>query len=301
MIYTLTTNPSIDYYIHLQEPIQKGIHRVQKYSFEPGGKGVNVSKVLANLGLRNVCVLAVGGFSGCFVKQQLEQDEHLLVKVVEIEGNSRINVKVRSAGDEIDLNTSGPALSQQKQQELIEIFSNIEKDDIVCINGTVQDGLMDTLFEIAKRVKKQQAKLVLDVPNMTYQQILQCQSYLIKPNMEELEQLLQLDSSDWMTQVREKLTKQGIACLLSLGEKGSCYIGLDRCLKANCPKVAVVNTVGAGDSLLAGFLYMLANNKPMEQCLKFASASGSGAVTKNELPQKQDIEPLLEQVEVREM
>lgn len=298
MIYTLTTNPSIDYYIYLNDELKEGINRSSRCDFIAGGKGVNVSKVLSNLNQKNICVLLAGGFSGDYIKYQLSRDKNLDVLMIPIEENSRINVKIRCNKNEIDLNTAGPLVSQDKQNELISVFSKIKEGDYVCISGSLQRGMIETIIMIADSVNKNKGKLILDVPNMSYDEIVSCKPYLIKPNYEEIKHLLKTESDlpKLAYEIKEKIAEKGINCLLSLGEKGSFYISKEKMVKAECPKVKVINTVGAGDSLLAAFVYMLENNKTIEDCLRFATATGSASVTKEILPTKEDINILVNQI-----
>lgn len=303
MIYTLTTNPSIDYYIYLNDQVKKGINRSSKYDFIAAGKGVNVSRVLSNLGQKNTCVLTAGGFTGEYIKDQLSLDNNIEVIMIPIAGNSRINVKIRCAGDEVDLNTSGPEVTEEKKKELVLCFSKVKKNDYVCINGSLQSGMKETIFEIADIVNRNGGRLILDVPNISFDEILRCKPYLIKPNDDEIRQFLSTDRKfpELAYEIKERIAAKEINCLLSLGAEGSCYISKDRIVKVKCPNVTAINTVGAGDSLLAGFVYMLENGNPIEKCLSFASATGSAAVTKEELPTQVDIYPLVEQVVLEEL
>ncbi|NMA15833.1 MAG: hexose kinase [Erysipelotrichia bacterium] len=303
MIYTLTTNPSVDYYIYLKDKLKEGINRPTKYDFVAGGKGVNVSKILSNLKQKNICVLLAGGFSGDYIKYQLSKDENIEVLLIPIEDNSRINVKIRCNKNEIDLNTIGPEVTKEKQNELVSVFSKIKDGDYVCISGSLQKGMIETVIRIAENVNKNKGKLILDVPNMSYDEIVSCKPYLIKPNDEEIKHILKTDISfpELIYEIKEKITEKGINCLLSLGEKGSCYISKDRIILAESPKVTVINTVGAGDSLLAAFVYMLENNNSIEECLKFATATGSATVKKATLPTKDDIIKLVNKVIIKDL
>lgn len=300
MIYTLTTNPSIDYYIFSSKDLQEGINRPEGYQFVAAGKGVNVSRVLANLNQKSKCVIVAGGFTGQYICDEINKIEDIEVIHVPIEGNSRVNVKIRPNGKEVDLNTSGPELTEENKKQLLSVFDEVKENDYVCFNGSLQKGMKETMISLAKAIRAKGGKVVLDVPNLNAEEIVECCPFMIKPNIEELQDLLQSDLPypEIISLAKERLTSKGINIMLSLGKDGSCFIGKEEVFEVNCPKVQAVNTVGAGDSLLAGFMYMLENNKPLQQCLSFASATGSAAVTTNDLPTKEIILPLLEQVRV---
>lgn len=303
MIYTLTTNPSIDYYLFTEKDLNEGINRPESCQFVAAGKGVNVSRVLANLGQKNKCVIVSGGFTGKYICDKTNEIEHIDVINVPIENDSRVNVKIRCNGKEVDLNTSGPELTEDNKKALLKAFDMVKENDYVCFNGSLQKGMKETMIHLAKLLHEKGAKLILDVPNLSYNEIVDCQPYLIKPNDDELRDLLESDARfpELAYVAQKQLASKGIHIMLSLGKKGSCYIGKNEIIKVNCPKVKAVNTVGAGDSLLAGFMYMLENNKPLEQCLRFASATGSAAVMTTDLPERTAIEGLVDQVFVEQL
>ena len=302
MIYTLTTNPSIDYYLYGEDEIHEGIIRPNKYEFIVAGKGINVSKMLSILTEKTICVVVCGGFTGEHIASELEKEKLLKPIIVRINENSRINVKTRFGGKERDFNSSGPMLEELAKQELIKIFNNVKQEDYVCINGSLQLGMKDTLMTIAKNVSKKKAKLILDVPNLTKEEIIECMPYLIKPNQDELLKLLNGEvRTDIIRQSQKEFAEKGINVFLSLGEKGSCYINKEKIIKVSCPKIdKIVNTVAAGDSLLAGYLYMIKNGKSVRDSLVFASACGSASVASSYLPTKELIDSLVDKVILEE-
>jgi len=303
MIYTLTTNPCIDYYIYHDSELIEGINRSEQYEFIVAGKGVNVSKMLLILQMPSSCIVVCGGFTGDYIVNELKKEKLINTIDIQIAHVSRINVKTRFNHKEIDFNTSGPIVDDNAKEALLEVFDQVNANDFVCINGSLQSDIKDTVFRISKKVNKKNAKLVLDVPNLTADEIISYRPYLIKPNIDELKKLL--NTEDGLNHIIDKakstFANYGINVLLSLGEAGSCYISSDKIIRISSAKVdQVVNTVASGDCLLAGFIYMQANQKSIEESLKFASATGSASVISSYLPSMDVITDLYKQVTIHE-
>lgn len=301
MIYTLTTNPSIDYYLYHDLDLREGIHRCEHYEFIVAGKGVNVSKMLAGLQMQSNCIVVCGGFTGDYIINELKKEKSFHTTSILIAQDSRINVKTRFNRREVDINTSGPVLDNHAKDTLVQVFDQVGATDFVCINGSLQSDMKDTILKISKKVHEKQAKLILDVPNITAEEILSYRPFLIKPNLEELKNLLQMDVAldEIIENTKNLFADNGINVLLSLGEVGSCYISSEVILHVTSAKVEhVVNTVAAGDSMLAGFVYMLANGNTIEETLKFASAAGSASVMSSYLPTLDVIDTLYQQISI---
>lgn len=298
MIYTITLNPSIDFYIYLNDLKVGSINRSQAHEFVAAGKGINVSKMLSIFHTPSVCIFPKGGFSGEFLEEELNKDKYIKLRTVEIEGQNRINVKVRHQ-QETDINTSGPKLSEKEQEGLLELLNDVETDDTVVISGTVQNDLIDFVKKIADGVNQKKGKVVLDVPNLNLKQIIECQPYLIKPNKEELINLFENKYSfkETIEKVKEIVNKSQIKSLLiSLGEDGAMYLDSSKQFTVKAPKVEVVNTVGAGDSMLATMVGCLQKGKSVEESMKFAVACGSGCVASKTLPTIEEIEHIVKEV-----
>lgn len=294
MIYTVTLNPAIDYYLYLDKEPAKGINRTDHYEFVAAGKGVNVSRVLATLKKENVCVVAAGGFSGRFICEETAENKLIEVRSVPVGGNSRINVKIRCAGQEMDLNTSGPAVDKNTASGLIEAFKDLKKDDIVCFSGSLQKGADELLKETVRFLKSKKARVILDVPNLTLEDILELKPYLIKPNKEELLKLLDLENEeDMLEKAEECIAKKGIRVILSVGSEGIWYLDESVTTQIKVPSVKIINTVAAGDSLLAGFIYGLSEDHKLEECLSLAAACGTASVESEKLPAIETIKAVL--------
>lgn len=304
MIYTLTTNPSIDYYLYNDAELTQGIHRCTDYAFIVAGKGVNVSRLLAQFQMKSTCVVVCGGFSGRHIEKELKKEKLLQTICIQVSQESRMNVKIRFHKKEMDINTSGPFVDAMAKEELLHVFDQVREDDIVCISGSLQNDMKDTLDHIAEKIHEKKAKLILDIPNITAAKIAVCHPYLIKPNLEELADLMQTEKEleKILTKAKSVFADKGIRVLVSLGEKGSCYISRDAIYQISSARVdKVINTVAAGDSMLAGFLYMLAKDSTLEDTLSFASAAGSASVMSSYLPDMDTVQKLLQLVSVREL
>ena len=301
MIYTVTFNPSIDYYLYLDQLDKNQINRVPSYEYVAGGKGINVSRMLANLDVANECVFFAGGFTGQFLVDEVSQNPLITVNAIPVDQPSRINVKIRHDG-ETDLNSKGAPLTDKNVKDLLETMKKVKEDDVVCICGSLQSkDLISSIVEISKNLKQAKAKLVLDVPNMTLQDIVECQPYLIKPNLEELQDLLKSEKPfpEILEEAKEQFIHKGVSgILLSLGKDGGCYISEKEVYKVNGPSLKPLNTVAAGDSMLAATIGMMSKNMSVKEAVQWGAACGSAAVLVPYIPTKQQVEDMLKQISI---
>ncbi|MBR0137180.1 MAG: 1-phosphofructokinase family hexose kinase, partial [Erysipelotrichaceae bacterium] len=258
MIHTLTLNPSVDYFIWIDGEIKKDINRSDRYFFLAGGKGINVSIILNNLQIDSAAHVFLGGFSGSFVLQEVERlYPHVKVVNTPIEGNTRINVKVRN-GDEMDFNTSGPEIMRENLDEFLSNLDSIAEGDYVVLSGSHPRGIdNDTVIEIARKVREKGGKLVLDVPNLDCKTLGEARPYLIKPNNHELSMLFgeKLEGIDQYDEKAGALIDMGVEnVLLSLGAEGALFVSKQGKYRISHPAFEAVSTVGAGDSMLAAFV-----------------------------------------------
>lgn len=300
MIYTLTLNPSIDYYIYCNDLKVGDINRANDDSFVAGGKGINVSRMLSILSIPSVCVFPDGGFSGNFLENELNRDELIKTKVVKIEEPNRINVKIRHQL-ETDINTLGPNISVQAQEELIKLFDDLKENDYLVLSGTVQSDLFDMVKKIARVVREKKAKLVLDVPNMTLCDIIECTPYLIKPNIDELRKMTNMDSDvdTIIESLRSQLESETITkMLVSMGKDGACYVDKSKKFRVIGPALKVVNTVAAGDSMLATLVGMLQKQVDEIEAVKYAVACGTACVASEYLPTVEFVNEVFKKVTI---
>ena len=302
MIYTVTLNPSIDYVINLKSLNTGQINRVNSENVYPGGKGINVSRVLKTLGYDNVATGFISGFTGDFIINSLCE---LGVKSDFIKldnGFTRINVKIKS-NEETEINGGGPHISDEKLKELFDKLSYLKEDDILILAGSIPSTLSEDLYEkIIKHVENNKVKVVVDATKNLLLNVLKYNPFLIKPNNHELEEIfnVKLDNLNDITTYAKKLQEMGARnVLVSMGKDGALLITENgQVLISNAPNGRVINSVGAGDSMVAGFICGYLNSNSYEEALKLGSASGSATAFSSDLAKKELIYELIKEIKV---
>ena len=302
MIYTVTLNPSIDYVINLKSLNIGQINRVNSENVYPGGKGINVSRVLKTLGYDNVATGFISGFTGDFIINSLCE---LGVKSDFIKldnGFTRINVKIKS-NEETEINGGGPHISDEKLKELFDKLSDLKEDDILILAGSIPSTLSEDLYEkIIKHVENNKVKVVVDATKNLLLNVLKYNPFLIKPNNHELEEIfnVKLDNLNDITTYAKKLQEMGARnVLVSMGKDGALLITENgQVLISNAPNGRVINSVGAGDSMVAGFICGYLNSNSYEEALKLGSASGSATAFSSDLAKKELIHELIKEIKV---
>lgn len=293
MIYTITFNPSLDYVIQVDD-FKPGI--INKTKFEeilPGGKGINVSIVLSNLGHESIALGFMAGFTGREIEHKLEnfgaKTDFIHVK----KGLSRINVKMKS-NEETEINGMGPDIQAEDIQALFQKLDALTKEDILVISGSIPSTLPDDMYEqIMERVQNKHIKVVVDATNNLLMKVLKYKPFLIKPNNHELSEIfnVELNTKEEVIPYAKKLQEMGAQnVLISMAGQGAVFIGENgEVLQSNAPKGTVVNSVGAGDSMVAGFLagYLETSNYHHAfingLCCGSASAFNVGLATKEDV------------------
>lgn len=293
MIYTVTFNPALDYILELDK---LEIGKIQKSKTElilPGGKGINVSTVLTNLEIDNIALGYKAGFVGAELERLLR---NMKVKTDFIdleEGNSRINVKI-SAEEETAINTNGPKISESKILELLEKLKVLNKDDYLVLSGSIPSSIKDDIYErICSIVKKQNVKIVVDATKNLLVQALKYKPFLIKPNNEELGEIFGVDihTKEDAYVYGKKLKEMGAQnVLVSMGKVGAVLIdeaGKEHFLKS--PEGKRVNTVGSGDSMVAGFIAGFLKYNNYDEALKMGVSAGSASALSKYLATKEEV------------
>lgn len=299
MIYTLTLNPSLDVYLHVED-FQKGsISRSDKQIIEAGGKGINVSIVLSRLGYESTALGFTGGFSGDEIIRQLNK-KHIRTDFVRVKGNSRLNIKIRSA-EETDINGNGPVVSEENLNALLSKLDQLEEGDVLVMSGSIPSSLCEDIYaRILKRYKRKNLLIVLDTAGKALKDALKYHPFLIKPNAEELGQLFhtQVHSRLQAMEYARRLKHAGAQnVLVSLGGDGAVFIAKDgREYSSVAPQGDVVNTTGAGDSMVAGFLAGYLEKGEYTKAFHYALCAGSAAAFSRELANKENTEKLYERM-----
>lgn len=296
MIYTLTFSPAIDYVIDLDELVIGAINRSKGEHTMPGGKGINVSIVLSNLGKGSLATGFLGGFTGEYIKKELTE-RGIKTHFIEVDGTTRINVKIRGK-EETAINGQGPSIGEEKIEELMRELEKIQKGDLLVISGTIPSTLPSDIYErILERIKGKGNELVVDTNKDILLKTLKYHPVLVKPNKEELEEMFEttIENDEDLIKNAAKLMDMGAKnVIVSLGGDGALLIGEGiEPLKIAAPKGKLVNSVGAGDSLVAGFIDEYLNSGNVVKAFKRGVATGSASAFSEGLATKEEVEALL--------
>ncbi len=297
MIYTITFNPALDY-ISQVENFQKGkINRTTNEKILPGGKGLNVSIVLKNLGIDNTALGFIAGFTGDELKRRIEQ-YNVKTNFIKVEnGITRINVKI-SSNEETALNGCGPQITEDDLEKILKQIDEIQKEDIVILAGNIPKNINKNIYEkICLKLKEKETTFIVDATRELLIGILKYNPFFIKPNKEELEETfgVKIQGEQEIIQYAKKLQEMGARnVLISLGGEGAILITEEnKIYKANAPKGKVISTVGSGDSMVAGFIAGYIKDKDYKEALKLGIAAGSASAFSTELATKERVEKLL--------
>lgn len=300
MIYTVTLNPSIDYVVQLPQLELGEVNRLKtSYKF-PGGKGINVSRILSELGYANQAWGFLGGFTGEFVSQSLQRLK-LDANFTKIAADTRINVKLK-ADQETELNAPGPEITAAEKQAFVDQFDDLKAGDMVIFSGSVPSSLPETFyFDLIQKVKARQAEYAVDTTGEALKKTLATHPVVVKPNNHELADLfgVELNSLAEIKHYGQELIKMGAQnVMISMAGDGGMLVTPNGCYRSAAPKGTVQNSVGAGDSMLAGFTGTFdATHDPVES-FRYGLASGSATAFSADIATKAKIEEILPQIKI---
>lgn len=301
MIYTLTLNPSIDYVIELDQVELGSLNRTVKETKFPGGKGINVSRVLKRLKTDSMALGFIGGFTGRFIEEYLET-EQIASDFVRVNEDTRINVKIKTE-NETEINAKGPKITDLEYETLKKKIMNLSKDDLLVLAGSIPSTLPATTYEeLVKICSGNGAKFVVDAEGELLKKVLLYRPFLIKPNHHELGELFHttIDECEEVIPYARKLIEMGAQnVIVSLADKGAVFINTETVLVAEVPRGTVKSSVGAGDSTVAGFLAKYQETKSFEDAFKYGVSSGSATAFSIGLCTREKIEEILPQVVIR--
>ena len=279
MIYSVTLNPSIDFIIRVKDFQLGETNRAYEDNFFAGGKGIMVSKLLKNVKTDCVNLGFLGGFTGAFIEQNLKK-LNILSDFVTVNENTRVNVKLKTE-TETEINCQGPKISDNEKEEFLDKIRKIKSDDFVILSGSVPSNLgNDFYITIIEILNKNGVKFTLDSSGETFSKSLKYKPFLIKPNKDELKEYARIEfknNQEIVNYVRENLVDKAEHVIISLGGEGALYIDKKFSLFAYPLRVKenVVNTVGAGDSVVAGFVNYMLKHNDVERAFRFAVACGT--------------------------
>lgn len=304
MIYTVTLNPSIDFIVRLDSLALGSVNRMISDDKFAGGKGINVSRILKRLDIENTATGFIGGFTGRFVKDCLVDEEGIATKFVEVSEDTRINVKIK-AGEETEINGAGPHISTEKLEELEAILAGLSSEDTVVFAGSAPSSLgnqvYNTLIPIAKKAG---AEVICDFEGQTLLDALNYQPLLVKPNNHELADIFGVELNglaDIEKYAREILTKGAKNVIISMAGDGALLVTPEAAYFAKPIKGTVKNSVGAGDSMVAGFTGEYVKSGDPIEALKWGVACGTATTFSDDLATAEFIKETYQKVEVEKI
>lgn len=302
MIYTVTFNPSLDYIVTLDQLRQNSVNRTETEKIYPGGKGINVSIVLSNLGIRNKALGFVSGFTGTEIIRRLTESGVNTDFINTGNGLSRINVKIREVGNdnisETELNGQGSEITADCLRILYSQLDAMEKGDILTLAGSIPKSMPQDIYErIMQRLADKDIQVIVDATNRLLLNTLEYRPFLIKPNNIELGEIFgtELNTFNDVIDSAKRIQKMGARnVLVSMAEKGAVMVTeKGECFKRPAYKGNLINSVGAGDSMVAGFIAGWLKTKDYRKAFELSVATGSASAFSEWLAEKRDVEALL--------
>jgi 1-phosphofructokinase len=300
MIYTVTFNPSLDYIVSVDDFKLGLTNRTSSELILPGGKGTNVSTVLKNLGLESTALGFVAGFTGNEIVKRLN-DMGIKSDFISIEnGISRINLKLKSI-DGTEINGAGPDISEEKVNELMDKLNQLKEGDVLVLAGSIPSSMSDNIYrDIMADLKDRGVMIVVDATKDLLLNVLEYHPFLIKPNNHELGEIfdVKLTTREEVIPYGRKLQEKGARnVLVSMAGEGAVLISEDgQVFDAPAPKGKLINGVGAGDSMVAGFVAGWIEKQDYEYAFHMGVASGSASAFSENLATKEEIINVYNQV-----
>ncbi|MGM0844871.1 MAG: 1-phosphofructokinase [Bacillota bacterium] len=300
MIYTLTLNPSIDYFVTVDNLSLGETNRTEHEDKAPGGKGINVSRVLTSLGIKNKALGFIGGFTGQYILDELKK-ENIDTDFVAVEKDTRINIKLRGE-QETEINGIGPEISSEAIRHLTSQLEVLKEGDVLVLAGSIPSSMTGDYYEQAiNQVKSRGVHVVVDTTKEKLLNVLKYQPFLIKPNQHELGDLfdVSINSKEEAIPYGKKLVEMGAQnVIVSMGGKGTLYFNNNDAFFAPVPPGKLVNSVGAGDSVVAGFVAAYEQTGDALKSFKYGAAAGSATAYSSGFCTKETIEELLKRIEI---
>ncbi|MFC6170840.1 1-phosphofructokinase [Loigolactobacillus jiayinensis] len=302
MIYTVTVNPSIDYIVQLPQLELGAVNRMTYDTKLPGGKGINVSRILNQLKVENAAWGFLGGFTGEFIQQQLAA-ENLTTDFTKINADTRINVKIK-AGEETEINGQGPAITAAASADFTAKFDQLQAGDIVVMSGSLPKSLPESFYhDLIPLIQAHGADFVIDTTSQALLDTLSAQPLVVKPNHHELAALFNVTLADDAAIVKygRKLLDLGAKnALVSMAGAGAFLITPDQVYKSTAPKGTVINSVGAGDSMIAGFVGTFSQTQDPLKSFATGLACGSATAFSEDLANQAKIAEVRQSITIKQ-
>ena len=298
MIYTVTLNPSLDYVVDVDDFELGRTNRAVSERLYAGGKGINVSFVLKNLGFESTALGFSAGFTGEEIKKQIQERGITENLITVLNGQSRINIKLRGQ-QETEINGMGPDIEKEHIQQLLKKLSVLSPGDYLILAGSVPMKINDTIYyDILKTLDKKGIKAVVDTTGDLLLNVLKYHPFLIKPNIHELSELFstEIKTKEEVVQYGLKLQDMGAQnVIVSMAGDGAVFICENgEIYKSEAPKGVVKNSVGAGDSMVAGFLAGFCETKDFAKAFKMGICTGSASAFSEELATKEQVRQVMD-------
>lgn len=296
MVYTVTCNPALDYIVTVKDLKLGQVNRTEEEHLLPGGKGINVSIVLHNLGMESTTLGFVAGFTGQEIKRCIVEKD-IRESFIEVsEGISRINVKLRS-NEESEINGRGPAITPENLEQFYAQLDKLVSGDVLVLAGSIPSVLPETLYrDIMERLSDRGIMIVVDATRDLLCNVLELHPFLIKPNHHELGEIFGVELHDKQEVIHyaKKLQERGARnVLVSMAGQGAVLVAEDgTTYKSEAPKGKVVNSVGAGDSMVAGFMYGYLSSGSYEKAFYTGISAGSASAFSEELATKEEVDSI---------
>lgn len=293
MIYTVTFNPSLDYIVTVDDFKLGLTNRTTTELMLPGGKGINVSIVLSNLGVKNTAFYFSAGFIGEEITRRIKESG-INADYIQVEkGNSRINLKLKSI-DGTEINGMGPDITEDNVEELMKKLDQVTRGDILVLAGSIPSTMPDSIYsDIMERLENRGVKIVVDATKDLLLNVLKFKPFLIKPNNHELGDIfgVELKTRESVIPYAKKLQEMGAKnVVVSMAGEGAVLIGSDgSVVMSEAPKGTLVNGVGAGDSMVAGFIAGWLQDGKLERAFKMGLAAGSASAFSEYLATKEEV------------
>ncbi|EFR44116.1 1-phosphofructokinase [Streptococcus pseudoporcinus] len=300
MIYTVTLNPSIDFIVRIDHLETGSVNRMASDDKFAGGKGINVSRILQRLDIDNIATGFIGGFTGQFIEESL-RSEQIITNFIPVKEDTRINVKIKS-DLETEINGAGPEISDFELQAMKEALSKLSDNDTVVFAGSAPSNLGNTIYnELIPIVRSAGAQIICDFEGQTLLDALAYHPLLVKPNNHELEAIFKTSLKgldDVETYARKLIDRGAQNVIVSMAGDGALLVTQDASYFAKPIKGTVKNSVGAGDSMVAGFTGQFVRTKNPIEALKWGVACGTATAFSDDLATSNFIEETYQKVEV---
>ena len=306
MIYTVTLNPSIDYVVNLDQLIEGRVNRVSTEHFYAGGKGINVSQILNEHGINNCALGFISGFTGDFIQDRLRRKGIKTDFIRLSDGYSRINMKIKTSQEETEINGMGPQIPQGKIDQLSRQLDTLTSEDTLVLAGSIPATLPDDFYEkIMEYVRDKKVNVAVDATKNLLLNVLKYHPFLIKPNHHEIAEMFDvtISTTEELLHYGYRLKEMGARnVLISMGGDGAILIAENgNVYRSNVPAGTVKNSVGAGDSMVAGFLAGYEKSQSYEEALRLGAASGSATAFSSDVATVDEIMALVQEISVQKL